>query len=192
MPRDGTMLLRVALPDRIGSLARLAGLLAHDRVDILRVEVVWSEPGLAVDDLLVRGADAGRALAGAPEVRLLGVREEGTLPDPGLAMAGACALVAEAEDLDGARLALVDAALALVGAHRGVLLRDTRRGALRPIASSAGRLSLVPYPDFELARRALDDGVAVTVSGDVEWGPEALRTELAGGAIAAVPVGETR
>jgi ACT domain len=185
----GTTLLRVAMPDRPGSLATLAGRLARAGLDIVRVEVVSADGTTAVDDLLVRGAGAERAVARLSDVRVLAVREDGTLPDPGLAMAAACARITAAETASGARMALVEAALALADAHRGALLRDRGDGRLEVVASTEGAVPPVALDGFGPARRALAEDAAVTASGDREWAPPPFRERFHGGAVAVVPAG---
>jgi hypothetical protein len=190
---DETTLLRVAMPDRVGSLARIAGRFAEAGIDIVRVEVVSADGAVAVDDLLVRGRDPERVVAKIPsEAKLLGVRPHAMLPDPGLAMAAACARITDAHSLAAARTRLVDAALSLADAHAGVLLRSTGRGSLRPVASTVGRVEPVRLEAFPLAQDALERDHAATASGDLLWAPPSLRAALHGGAVAVVPVGEPR
>jgi hypothetical protein len=72
---------RISLPDRPGALATLARLVAGCGADVRSVMVLASEQGRAVDDLLLdwpQGRSTGKlttALASAPGIRLLGLRE---------------------------------------------------------------------------------------------------------------------
>ena len=185
-----TTLLRVAMPDRVGSLARVATRLAQAGIDIVRVEVVSADGTTAIDDLLVRGPDPERVVARVPsEARIVGVRDHGELPDPGLAMAAACARVTGAATSAAARIAVVEGALALADAHRGLLLGDGGDGWLRPLAATVP-VEPVPRDAFAAARAAVDDGAATTMSGDREWAPPAVRESMAAGAVAVVPVGD--
>src|SRR3954451_14535939 len=124
-------LLRIALPDQRGLLALIASRLAAAGIDILRVEVVSADGKTAIDDLLVRGPDPERVFDDLhPAVQLLASRQRGVLPDPGLAMAEACASFAHARSLPAARQRYLTAALELVGAERGALLWHAGRGWL--------------------------------------------------------------
>jgi hypothetical protein len=116
--------------------------------------VVAGGDGAAVDDLLVVGGDLTLALEELRgEVEILGLREHAELPDPGIAMADALAAVSGAASLGAARHALLVAALELVAADGGVLLRDAGHGWLltspplsqRSGAGSAGGTSSRPF-----------------------------------------------
>ena len=187
--REATTLLRIALPDKVGVLALVAGRLAAEGIDILRVEVVSADGRTAVDDLLVRGSRPERALDELhPAVQLLASRQQDDLPDPGLAMAEACATISHARSLVLARQRFIRAALRLVAADRGALLRDAGGGWLRPVASTAGHLPPVAADDFPAARDALASGKPVLTTGDLEWAPAELAEHLHGGARVVLPV----
>jgi hypothetical protein len=184
-------LLRIALPDRRGNLALIASRLAAAGIDILRVEVVSADGTTAIDDVLVRGENPERALEDLhPAVQLLASRERGVLPDPGLAMADACASFAHARSLPAARQHFLRAALDLVGAERGALLWHAGKGWLRPVASTAGHLPPVHVDDFPAAAKVLRGGEAVLSTGDLDWAPAQLAEALTGGASAILHVGE--
>ena len=190
-PAPEATLLRVAVPDRVGSLALIATQLADAGVDIARLEVVAADGTTAIDDLLVRGDGAEQIIARAhPEIRVLAVREHAQLPDPGLAMAAACEAIAHADGLAAARMALVRAALDLAGADRGLLLRDAERGTLRGVASTVGDVGEIRARDFPLAARVLASGEPESATGDMDWTPAGLRTPLAGGASLTLALGE--
>jgi hypothetical protein len=187
IPDDAT-LLRIRLPDRPGGLALLATRLAEHGVDILRLEVVDWRDDVAVDDLLVAGGRLDEALAGLPgDVRVIGRREHGDLPDPGLAMAEACAAVTGAASLGEARRSLLTAALKLVSADGGVVLRDAGHGWLRPLASNVDLPPIKGEPS--LAGTALALGRPVVADGEAEWAPPPYRNALRGGSLVAVPAG---
>ena len=129
----GTELVRLRLPDRPGSLAAVTEHLASHGVDVLRLEVVDRGGGAAVDDLLLAGD--------APRRRARDARSEGhRARAAGRASTSAtrrsrwrrrarrsAAARAEAE----AHRQLVHAALGLVFAEAGLLLRPPRRRPLR-------------------------------------------------------------
>jgi hypothetical protein len=184
-----TTLIRLALPDRPGGLALATRCLAACGVDILAVEVVGHRDGAAIDDLLVRGGDLGRALeALADEVTLLGSRHGRALPDPGIAMAVAFAGIVSAPDAASARDAMISSLLAMVGADAGALLLGTESGGLAPLAVSPGPLPAIAGDEPSLARRVLRSGLPVIATADGAWAPQAWRERLAARHIACAPV----
>lgn len=189
-PPDDATLIRLSLPDRPGGLALVAARLAEHAVDILRVEVVEAEAGVAVDDLLVVGGDVDAALAALePDVSVLGRRAHAELPDPGLAMAAAAVAVTSSTGLGEARRALVSASIELVGADGGVVLRDAGHGWLRPLAATADALPPIRDSQPALPRRALARGVPVVSTPDEEWAPPHYLAALGSGSVLAVPAG---
>jgi hypothetical protein len=183
-------LVRLALPDRPGRLALVATRFAAHGVNILRVEVVAGGDGTAVDDLLVVGGNLALALQELEaDVEILGLREHASLPDPGIAMANALAGVSGAASLGVARHALLAAALELVAADGGVLLRDAGHGWLRPVAATAE--SLPPIRDDQpcLARSALSRSRAEIASPQEPWAPAAYTVGLGMGRVLIVPAG---
>jgi len=186
----GASLLRLALPDRPGSLALAASVLGSFGIDILRVEVVGQSEGLAVDDLLVAGEGLPTALAQLPDdVHVLGCRPGADLPDPGLAMAEACAVVAGASSLGDARRRLLDAAVGLASADGGVLLREAGHGWLRPLAATVADLPPVKAGEPSIARKALAASLPVLAAGADEWAPHVHRSIFRAGSVLAVPGG---
>jgi hypothetical protein len=186
----GASLLRLALPDRPGSLALAASVLGSFGVDILRVEVVGQSEGLAVDDLLVAGERLPAALEQLPDgVRVLGCRAEAELPDPAVAMAEACALVAGSSGLGDARRQLLEAAVALASADGGVLLREAGHGWLRPVAATVTDLPPVKAGEPSIARKALATSFPVLAGGGDEWAPHVYRSIFRAGSVLAVPGG---
>lgn len=191
-PIDGEepQLVRLALPDLPGRLALVASCFAAHDVNILRLEVVEGGDGVAVDDLLVVGGDLALALAELEgDVQILGLREHAELPDPGIAMAGALAGVSGAASLGAARHALLDAALELVAADCGVLLRDAGHGWLRPVAASAESLPPIRADQHCLARSALAHSRAEIASPQEPWAPAAYIVALGMGRVLVVPAG---
>lgn len=182
--------IRVSLQDRPGGLALVSGRLADYGVDILRLEVVERREGVAVDDLLVCGGDLDAALASlAAEVEVVAFRERADLPDPGLTMAAACESVTTARGVGDVRRRLLNAALELVLADAGVVLRDAGHGWLRPVASSVAKLPPIDPCDPAVAREVVETGEAVTGSGLDEWAPGAYRDALPHGSLLVVAGG---
>jgi hypothetical protein len=183
-------LVRLALPDQPGRLALVANSFAGHDVNILRLEVVEVGDGTAVDDFLVVGGDLATALeALRGDVEILGLREHAELPDPGLAMADALAVVSGAASLGAARHALLAAALELVAADSGVLLRDAGHGWLRPVAATAESLPPIRADEHCLARSALSRSRAETASPQEPWAPVAYTVALGMGRVLVVPAG---
>jgi hypothetical protein len=188
---EGPQLVRLALPDVPGRLALVASRFAAHEVNILRVEVVAGGDGLAVDDLLVVGGNLALALEELRgDVEILGLREHAELPDPGLAMADALASVSGAASLGAARHALLLAALELVAADGGVLLRDAGHGWLRPVAATAESLPPIREDQPCLARSALARARAETASPQEPWAPSAYSVALGMGRVLVVPAGK--
>ncbi len=177
-PEDAS-LIRLALPDRPGALALVSSRLAARSVNILRLEVVAREDGTAIDDLLVAGGD----------LALLACRERGELPDPGLAMAAACASVTAAAGAGEARRRLLDAALKLGIADDGLILRDAGHGWLRPVASTVEHLPPIRAHEPSVARAAVGSGRPVVARGEEQWASPVYRSRFGAGHVLAVPGG---
>lgn len=183
-------LVRLALPDRPGRLALVANRFAAHDVNILRVEVVEAGDGTAVDDFLVVGGDLALAIEElSADVEILGLREHAELPDAGIAMADALAVVSGAASLGAARQAILAAALELVAADSGVLLRDAGHGWLRPVAATAESLPPIRADEPCLARTALSRSRAETASPQEPWAPVAYTVTLGMGRVLVVPAG---
>jgi hypothetical protein len=181
-------LVRLQLPDRPGRLARVATCFAEHGVDVLRIEVVAREHGHAVDDLLVAGGELESALAElAPEIPVLAVRTDADLPDPGLAMARACAEVAFADGGRDAYIRLVRAATGLVFADAAAALVASGHMWLGPAAATVPELPVVELDVPSLLRSALESGEPLTADRRAPWAPEAFRARLGAGSVAAVP-----
>jgi hypothetical protein len=187
---EAPQLVRLALPDRPGRLALVASRFAAHEVNILRVEVVEGGDGVAVDDLLVTGGNLALALEELRgDVEILGLREHAELPDPGIAMAHALAEVSSAASLGAARHALLAAALDLVAADGGVLLRDAGHGWLRPVAATAESLPPIRADQPCVARSALARSRAETAGPLEPWAPAAYSVALGMGRVLVVPAG---
>jgi hypothetical protein len=165
---DDWTLLRVSTPDRPGGLAMFTRCMAACGVDILSLEILGhhQQDGLAIADVLVHRGDLDRALRALDEdVRLLGRRSHGELPDPGLAMATACTrLIA-----DPTAETLLEVALAVIGADVGAVYACGAE-SVEPVAMVTAGLD-------ELATRAHHERQAVTA-------------EPAAGSSVAVPIGD--
>jgi hypothetical protein len=178
----------VRLRDRPGSLAAVATRLAAHGVDVLGLEVLGREAGLAIDDLLLAGPGLDAALAelGA-EVEVLGQRTDVDLVDPGLAMARACASLASARSEPDAFRRLVAAALGLVVAEAGFVCVRGGDGVLRPAASTVAGLPALDEAQNSLLGSALWSGESLSADGRAPWAPEEYRRLLPPGTVAAVP-----
>lgn len=184
------LLLRLALPDRPGGLAAVAGALGAHGVNIHRVEVVEAGTDVVVDDLLVEGGDIAAALAALEEdVEVLGRRQHAELPDPALAMADAVAGISGAATLGAARDALLRASLDLMSSDAGVLLRDAGHGWLRPVASSVDSLPPIRNTHRALARDVLTRSRAAVVAPGEEWAPPPYESALGAGRVLVAPAG---
>jgi ACT domain-containing protein len=185
----GAVLIRLRLPDRPGSLARVAERFAARRVDVLRLEVVGREGGWAIDDFLVTGADLPEALAElGPDISVLARRQDVDLPDPGLAMAAACAAVTSADSKRRMYRRLLEAALGLVFAEAGFVCVRQPHGFLRPVASTVADLPVIDG-GASLLVSALHSGECLTADGRAPWVPPAYLACLPRGSVAAVPGG---
>jgi hypothetical protein len=187
---EAPSLLRISLPDRPGGLALVTRCFAACGVDILNVDVVGHHAGRAIDDVLVVGGDLERGLrALEPEVVLLARRDRADLPDPGLAMAAACAAIMDASTLDEARHALLRAAISLIFVDDGVLLRDGGGGPLTPVAATVAGLPDIAPDEPSLARRCLRSSRPGLAGHGDAWGPAAYRQAMPAQGVLALPVG---
>jgi hypothetical protein len=188
---DGARLIRLRLPDRPGSLARITERFAAHRVDVLRLEVVGREGGWAIDDFLLGGPSISDALADlGPEVVVLADREGVDLADPGLAMAAACASVTFAESRRDAYAQLLAAALGLAFAEAGFVCVRESHGFLRPVASTVAGLPVIEGDVPSLLLSALHGGESVTADSGLPWAPASYLDRVPHGAVAAVPGGD--
>jgi hypothetical protein len=189
---DGVRLVRLRLADRPGSLARVTEVLSQHSVDVLRLEVVAQEAGWATDDFLLKGKrvrEALRALGAVDGVSVLTCREGVDLPDPGMAMAAACALVSFANSRRHAYRQLVHASLSLVFAEAAVVcvLGDD---VLRPTAATVVGLPAAPGEQTSILLSALHSGQPLTADGRVPWTSlESWRERLPRGSVACIPGG---
>src|SRR4051795_5430403 len=164
---EGVRLVRLRLADRPGSLAKVAEVLAIHEVDVLRLEIVAQEAGWATDDFLVKGKkvrEALRVLGASDGISVLTCRDGVDLPDPGMAMAAACALVSFANSRRHAFRQLVHAALSLVFAEAAVVsvLTDD---SLRPVASTVSGLPVALSEQASLLASALHSGQPLSADG---------------------------
>jgi hypothetical protein len=188
--RRDARLVRLRLPDRPGSLAGIASDFADHGVNVLRLEVLATQSGWAVDDFLVSGSGVGTALKELPpEVTVLANRPGVDLVDPGLAMASACAAVTVAVSALEACRQLVGAALGLVFAEAGFVCVRIGQGFLRPVASTVAGLPALDGEGASLLRSALFSGESLSADGRAPWAPPELRDRLPGGSVAVIPGG---
>jgi hypothetical protein len=184
-PPRGACLLRLRLPDRPGSLARVADRLAAHGVDILRIEVLGRDGSFAIDDLLVAGEGLGAALAELVDVAVLARRADVDLPDPALAMAAACAEITHARSPRDAKRRLLRAALGLAFADAGFVCATSGATWLEPAAATVAGLPVVDPPS--LLHSALAAQHALAADSRAPWAPPAFRDRLPTGAVVVVP-----
>ncbi len=187
------VLMRLELPDRPGSLAIVAGVLAGCGVNILRLEVVGQDDGNAVDEFLLEGGDLQLALFRlGPYVRVIERAAHRTLPDPGVAMAGACSLIAGAQSPERVREELLQRALELVRADEGVFFEVSRDDCLSPISATVTGLGPVHLSELPHARTALETTRALGTEVGEAWAPSSYLERLQGEVAAVIPVGSPR
>ena len=134
--------LRVSVPDRPGSLGQVAGALGGAGADIVRMEVLESEGGRALDDLYIEVRDsAGLQRAVSRVEALRGVHVEGVQhPAPPVTGHAELELAAQAvaRPEDAMRTA-VDGLPTAVGADWAALLRWGTDGSVgEPLRASPG------------------------------------------------------
>jgi hypothetical protein len=156
--------IRLQVPDRPGSLGRVASAIGGVSGDIAGVDVLGAEAGQALDDVVVAVRDVAHldevlsALGAVAGVRTLGVHH----PEPPLPGHGDLQLVAQvlARPVDALRT-LVDGAPAALGVDWAALVHapDEMAGARGPglevVATSAGAPDVVPPVAGPLRLRAL-------------------------------------
>ena len=183
-------LVRLRVPDKPGSLARLSAHFAEHDVNVLGLEVVERESGFAVDDVLVEGPKLDRALSTLGKTAaVLAVRKGVTLRDPGLAMAEACEAVTNAVGPLEAYAELVRTAPELVFAEEAFVLVAEESGYLVPYASTITGLPAVALSEPSLLVSAVASGEPLTADGRIPWAPATYRELLPSGTVAVVPGG---
>jgi hypothetical protein len=186
------VLIRLELPDRPGSLAIVAGVLAGCGVNILRLEVVGQGDGNAVDEFLLEGGDLQLALFRlGPYVRVIERAGNTALPDPGVAMAEACARIAAALSPERATEEFLHSALALVRADDGVFFERYRDDWLSPVAATVTGLGPAHVSELPHARAALETKRAIGIEIGDSWAPPRYAEHLPGEAAALIPVGSS-
>jgi ACT domain len=140
--------IRVRMPDRPGSLGRVASSIGAASGDIAGVDVLGSEGGQALDDVIVQVRDAEHleavltALAGVPRVVVVGVHH----PAPPVAGHADLQLVAQVLAQPGRSLqTLVDGAPAALGVDWAAIVHtEVGRDALDVVATGAGAPASLP------------------------------------------------
>jgi hypothetical protein len=130
--------IRVRVPDRPGSLGRVASAIGTASGDIAGVDVLDSEAGQALDDVVVRVRDAGHlqrvldGLALVPGVTVEGVHS----PEPPGAAHADLQLVAQVLARPARALqTLVDGAPAALGVDWAAIVQDPGDGSAAPVLS---------------------------------------------------------
>ena len=140
--------IRLRVPDRPGALGRVASAIGAASGDIAGVDVLASEAGHALDDVVVQVRDAGHlddvltALAGVPGAGVLGVHH----PEPPLPGHADLQLVAQVLARPGRSLqTLVDGAPAALGVDWAAIVHaEPGRDALDVVATGAGAPAPLP------------------------------------------------
>lgn len=169
------MMLRCALPDRPGSLARLAGAIGEVGADIEAVEVVAVEDGRALDDLVVvvDGATQGQALLerleGLPDIEVVMAQPSRGHPGDGVARAavGIEALLTGSAEPDRGIVALVGG---LMRAEQAEIVDDPPAADRKRLVLACGRRWLVVershrFTDVERQRAEALARVGVLAAG---------------------------
>lgn len=163
--------LRVSLPDRTGSLARLAAALGNAHADIVSVIVLSAEGGRAVDDLVVDLVDRRHLGQVVRELhQLRGVRLEGVAaPAPPSGGHGMLGLVAQMLGDPERRLqTLADGLPAAAGADAAQVLRFTdAEGAAAVVAASTAAPPRPLWPVRGLPQRVIardDDETSTAIA----------------------------
>jgi hypothetical protein len=140
--------IRVRVPDRPGSLGRVASAIGTASGDIAGVDVLHSEAGQALDDVVVRVRDAAhlqRVLDGLAQVPGVGV--EGVhSPEPPAGAHADLQLVAQVLARPARALqTLVDGAPAALGFDWAAIVQDPGEGPAAPVLSvSTGAPEALP------------------------------------------------
>lgn len=177
--------LRICMPDRPGALAAVTARLAAVGADIVSLDVIDREDGLAVDDLCVRSEAEPEVLHAAVE-EVDGVVVEALVPATSFRTVEAPVLLAATlvEEGKGAVPALVDGLPAALWTTWALALTRSL-GGLEVLAATGGAPALemagLPWLPLRGARRF--DAAA--------WMPDEWRRRVAQGALelAAAPLG---
>lgn len=175
--------LRVSLPDQRGALSAVAAALARAGADIVSLDVVDREDGIAVDDLVVEvSTDAAAVRAAVEELR--GAVVEALVPTAQTSDAAACVGLARVlvEQQRGAVRALVEGLPATLWSTWAVAAARGHAG-LEILASSADVPALTgigtPWLPLEQPRRL----------PAAAWMPESWDARANGTDVAAAPLG---
>ena len=169
------MVLRVWLPDRPGALGAVASRVGAVKGDVVGIDVVERDGGVAIDELVVDLADDSLLdlmLAEIRQVDGVGVeevhRDAGAPADPAAGALAAAGRIMGAKDPDELAQVLVDQARALVGSDWASLLASDRPAVL----AASG-----PAPHHSWLG-AFRDGLAGDVEGPLD--PVLLAVAAAG------------
>lgn len=166
------LVLRIWLPDRPGALGAVASRVGAVKADVVGIDVIERDGGVAIDELIVDLPDESLVdlmLAEIRQVDGVGVEEVHRDPaaavDPAVAALSAARLLMEATGLAGLATALVERARELVRADWACLL--LRRDAPDPVLASSGT---VPQAPWLVAFRAglRDDAVIAETCGPLD------------------------
>jgi hypothetical protein len=156
--------IRLRLPDRPGSLGRVASAIGAAGGDIAAVDVLGSEAGQVLDDVLVAVREVRHLdrvvteLSAVPGVAVVGLHHpEPAVPGHAELQLAAQVLAAPARALR----TLVDGAPVALGVDWAVVLQAATQGeTLEPVVAGAGAPAALPTLGGPLRSRALVTGSA--------------------------------
>lgn len=177
--------IRLRLPDRPGSLGRVAGAIGAVNGDIAAVDVLGSEAGQVLDDVVVAVRDVAHLervvteLSAVPGVGVLGLHQ----PEP--AVPGHAELQLVAQVLAGPERALrtlVDGAPVALGVDWAAVLYGEPEGpGLEPVVASPAAPEPLPAVPGPARPRALTTRTAAAALVPLGAGPLALLVGREGG-----------
>lgn len=180
--------LRVNLPDRTGSLARIATAVGNANADIESVTVLQGhEGGRAFDELTVDVVDSGHLDATVAAIEALrGFRVEGVAcPAPPVSAHGDLGLVANLVQQPGRLVTtLADGLPSAYGAHWALVLRfDDPDAEPEVVARSSGAplAPQLPLRSMPLRLSCWSDDVSATAVAPLVGGPMAVLLARDGG-----------
>jgi hypothetical protein len=168
------LVLRIWLPDRPGALGAVASRVGAVKADVIGIDVIERDGGVAVDEIVVDLPDDSLTdlmLAEIRQVDGVGVeevhRDATAAGDPAVAALGAARFVLEAADLGALASALAQHARTLVGADWSCLLERAEETDPPSVLGASGP---VPQAPWLAAFRAalLSDAVIAETAGPLD------------------------
>jgi len=180
--------IRVQMPDRPGALSAVSAALAAHGVDIVRLDVVSTNGGTVVDDLLLGAsslAAIGNACGSFPGDTIVRTFDE-TAGDPALEMGFGVHRVATAPTVQAARDAAIESARHLLRGDAAVLLRATEGGCMSVVSGPAGLAAVTPADPFA-PRWVLQHATAAAFPAHEQWAPTGFHEALGAAWVAVAP-----